>query len=133
VPRFDFGCICGEIRYDVFIPVNDETPVHCPLCFRHMTKRFDFTPQWNGSTIRHPGERTPAHSAWFNSDETQAKLRLPDGHPEKLEMLSKSSDAAHGVKKEPDFTVDRDDVQKDITAFWAQEKKEGRAVPAGAL
>lgn len=133
MPRFDFDCFnCKSHFSDLWVPTGEEPP-DCPNCGGILTKLFNFTPQWNGSTIRHYAERCPAHSDWFSSDDTQAKLRLPDGHPDKYEMISKSSDAAHGVHKQPDFSVSRDDVQKDITEFWAIEKQQGRAVPEGAL
>lgn len=42
-----------------------------------------------------PAESSPRHDAWFKSDETQRRLRLPDSDPNALRVISKSDDANH--------------------------------------
>jgi putative FmdB family regulatory protein len=41
-------------------------------------------------------ERAPAHAHWM-ATEGERRMRLPDGHPDKLVPVRKSDDLAHGV------------------------------------
>ena len=100
MPRYDYLCpVCGVREY--MHGVN-ETLLLCPLerydpigrtCNQPLTR---LVPTGVGFECRRlTSEVSPRHQHWLDT-EGQRRLALPDGHPEKLEPISKSSDQMHG-------------------------------------
>lgn len=92
MPTYRYECkVCGEFEVDHSV---DTVLNRCVGCGELGIKKLIPT-SFQFKCRRVQSEITPEHSHWFET-EGKRRMALPDGHPDKLEPVSKSSDIRHG-------------------------------------